>query len=106
MLDDVLVVAVRDGDDTDVARLQALVPGAGLVPVAVSRAELEQRMDAVEEQLTSSGELAGFLQMAPDGFRGVVRVVLDGPAPALEVWTAAHLPPGAVEVEVEAPRSA
>ena len=102
MLDDVLVVAVRDGDDIDVARLQALVPGSGLVPVAVSRAELEQRMDDVEEQLTSSGELAGFLQMTPDGFHGVVRVVLDAPAPALQAWAAAHLAPGALDVEAPA----
>lgn len=99
MLDDVLVVAVRDGTDDDVARLQDLVPGAGLVPVAASRADLERRMDAVEEQLAGSGELAGFLQMAPDGFRGVVRVVVDAPVPRLRAWAAEALPPGALEVD-------
>lgn len=99
MLDDVLVVAVHDGDDADVARLQELVPGAGLVPVAANWGELEARMDAVEEQLTASGELAGFLQMAPDGFRSVVHVVVDAPVPALRAWAAEHLPPGALAVE-------
>lgn len=103
VLDDVLVVAVRDGDDADVARLQELVPGAGLVAVGASRADLEAWMDAVEEQLTASGELAGFLQMAPDGFRSAVRVLVDAPVPLLERWAAAHLPAGALVVAREDP---
>lgn len=105
MLEDVLVVAVRDGDDADVARLQELVPGAGLVPVPASRDDLEARMDAIEQQLTASGELAGFLQMAPDGFRSVVHVVVDAPVPRLRAWAAEQLAPGAVEVEERPPQN-
>ncbi len=101
VLDDVLVVAVRDGDDADVGRLQALVPGAGLVGVAASRQDLETWMDRVEEQLTETGELAGFLQMSPDGFRSTVHLVVDAPVPQLTRWAADHLPPGALEVVVE-----
>ncbi|MCW2777164.1 MAG: hypothetical protein JWN17_889 [Frankiales bacterium] len=103
MLEDVVVVAVRDGTDDDVAALQALVPGAGLVAVPASRADLERRMDDVEQQLTTTGELEGFLQMAPDGFRSVVHVVVDRPGPRLRAWAAEHLPPGALEVEEQQP---
>lgn len=102
MLDDVLVVAVAGATDDDVARLQALVPGAGVVDVAASRVELERWMDQVEEQLASTGELAVFLQMVPDGFRSVVRLLVEGPVPLLEAWAAEHLPAGALEVEEEA----
>ena len=97
-----MVVAVRDADEQDVARLQARVPGAGLVDVPASREDLESRMDAVEEQLAATGELAGFLQMAPDGFRGTVRLVVDAPVPQLRAWAARHLPAGALEVEQSA----
>ncbi|MCW2606417.1 MAG: hypothetical protein JWO60_1110 [Frankiales bacterium] len=93
---------MRDGDDADVARLQELVPGAGLVAVPASRADLERWMDAVEEQLTATGELAGFLQMAPDGFRSVVRLVVDAPVPRLAQWASVHLPPGALDVVLDA----
>jgi len=99
VLDDVLVVAVARPRDDDVARLQALVPGAGLVPVQTSRADLEAWMDDIERQLVAGGELAGFLRMSPDGFRGVVRLVVDAPVPRLEQWVAGHLPAGALEVE-------
>lgn len=103
MLDGVVVVAVRDGADDDVARLQALAPGAGLVVVPASRADLERVMDAVEEQLTASGELAGFLQMSPDGFRATVHLVVDAPVPQLRAWAARALPPGTLQVQEQEP---
>ncbi|MCU1691050.1 MAG: hypothetical protein JWM64_141 [Frankiales bacterium] len=101
MLDDVLVVAVAGVTDDDVARLQGLVQGAGVVDVGASRADLERWMDAVEQQLTATGELAGFLQMAPDGFRSRIALVVDAPVPLLRAWAAEHLPPGALEVTEE-----
>jgi hypothetical protein len=103
VLDEVLVVAVSPVQDGDVARLQALVPGAGLVAVRASRTTLEQEMDAVEQQLVALRELGGFLQMSPDGFAGVVRLVVDTPVPRLRAWAAAHLPPGALEVSEQEP---
>ena len=103
MLDGVVVVAVKNGGDDDVARLQALAPGAGMVVVPASRDDLERVMDAVEEQLTASGELAGFLQMSPDGFRATVHLVVDAPVPRLRAWAPQALPPGTLQVEEQPP---
>lgn len=91
-LDDVLVVAVVDAADDDLSRLQRLVPGAGLVTVTRSRAQLEADMDAIEVELTRTGELAGFLQMVPDGFTGTISLTADRPVPRLRRWSAARLP--------------
>ncbi len=102
VLDDVLVVAVVGATDEDVARLQALVSGAGVLDVRASRADLERWMDEVEQQLTGTGELAGFLQMAPDGFRSRIALVVDAPVPELEAWAERHLPPGTLEVTTQA----
>ncbi len=111
MLDGVVVVAVKRSagpdaqpeDPHDVARLQALAPGAGLVEVALSRADLEAVMDDVERELAGSGELAGFLQMSPDGFRSTVRVVVDAPVPQLRAWAARTLPAGTLQVQEQEP---
>jgi hypothetical protein len=92
VLDDVLVVAVADPSDEDLTRLHEVAPNAGLVAVNFSRDQLEAFMDAVEEQLTQTGELSGFLQMAPDGFNSKVNLVVDRPVPLLEAWAADHLP--------------
>ncbi len=91
-LDDVLVVAVADQADDDLVRLQRLVPGAGLVDVTRSRAQLEADMDAIEAELTRTGELAGFLQMAPDGFTSSIELTADAPMPRLQDWAASRLP--------------
>ena len=40
--------------------------------------------------------------MTPDGFRGVVRLVVDAPVPQLRAWAAGALPPGALEVQEQA----
>lgn len=97
-LDDVLVVAVVDAADDDLSRLQRLVPGAGLVTVTRSRAQLEADMDAIEVELTRTGELAGFLQMLPDGFTGTISLTADRPVPQLHSWAAARLPHLKIEV--------
>ncbi len=97
-LDDVLVVAAVEPTDEDLARLQRLVPGAGLVAVTRSRAQLEADLDAVETELTRTGELVGFLQMAPDGFAGTIRLVVDRPVPLLQAWAAGNLPHLQVEL--------
>ncbi len=91
-LEDVLVVAVVDAADDDLTRLQRLVPGAGLVTVTRSRAQLETDMDAIEAELTRTGELAGFLQMVPDGFTGTISLTVDAPVPQLQAWAAGNLP--------------
>lgn len=92
VLNDVLVVAVVDPADPDLERLHQLAPDAGIVAVNFSRDQLEAFMDAIEEQLTATGELVGFLQMAPDGFQSKVNLVVDQPVPLLEAWAADHLP--------------
>lgn len=56
-------------------------------------------MDAIEQQLVETGELAGFLQMSPDRVRGVVLLVVDAPVPQLLAWAEATLPAGALELE-------
>ncbi len=66
----------------------------------MTRAQLEAVMDDVERQLVSSGELAGFLQMAPDEARGGVDLVADAPVPLLLAWAEQNLPEGVLQVEV------
>ena len=100
VLEDVLVVAVVDPVDDDVTRLHELSPTAGIVAVNFSRDQLEAFMDAIEEQLTATGELAGFLQMAPDGFQSKVNLVVDRPVPLLEAWAVDHLPGRTLVVEL------
>lgn len=99
VLNDVLVVAVVDPVDADVERLHSLSPTAGIVAVRFSRVQLEEFMNAIEQQLSDTGELAGFLQMAPDGFQGQVRLLVDRPVPELENWAADHLPAGLLVLE-------
>lgn len=93
------MVAVAGATEQDAARLHELSPTAGVVPVSFSRAQLERWMDDVEQQLVTTGEIAGFLQMAPDGFHGVVRLVVDAPVPRLEAWAVDHLPAGLLLVD-------
>lgn len=99
VLDDVLVVAVVDPVDPDLERLHQLAPDAGIVAVNFSREQLEAFMDAIEEQLTATGELAGFLQMAADGFQSKINLVVDRPVTRLEAWAVDHLPGRTLVVE-------
>jgi hypothetical protein len=99
VLSDVLVVGVVDPTDEDLVRLHQLSPTAGIVAVNFSRDQLEVFMDAIEEQLTATGELAGFLQMAPDGFSSRIDLLVDRPVPLLEAWAADHLPGRLLVVE-------
>lgn len=103
VLDEVLVVAVQDGDEADAARLHELVPGAGVVAVPLSRQALEQRMDAVQAQLESTDELAVFLAMRADGFTGTVEVAVEGPVPLLRAWAERELGPDVLVVVEEPP---
>lgn len=103
VLQDVLVVAVVDPVDDDVDRLHQIAAGAGVVAVNFSREQLEAFMDAIEAQLTETGELVGFLQMSPDGFQGRIDLVVDRPVPLLEAWAVDHLPGRTLVVELVPP---
>ena len=98
-----LVVGVVGADDRDAARLHELAPGAGVVPVALSRSDLEQRMDALEAQLQATGEFASFLQLSADGFTGTVLLVVDSPVPLAEQWAREQWGDRGLLVEVLAP---
>ena len=103
MLDGVVVVAVVDPAPADVAALQRVLTGAGLLAVPRGRAALETLMDGIEAQLVRGGELDQFLQMSPDGFSGVVDLVVEREVPALRAWASATVPPGALRIAVDAP---
>lgn len=103
MLDGVVVVAVVDPAPADVAALQRVLTGAGLLAVPRGRADLETLMDDIEAQLVQGGELDQFLQMSPDGFSGVVDLVVEREVPVLRAWAAAAVPAGALRIVVDAP---
>lgn len=99
-LEGVLVVAVVGADDGDAARLRELAPGGGVLPVALSWVDLEQRMDAVETALQETREFEAFLQLSADGFTGTVRLVVDRPVPQVQHWASQSWGEGALQVEL------
>ena len=109
MLGDEVAVAVVAPTPQDLERLTELaagtegVTGVRLLPVPRGRAELEAVMDAVEQALVRAGELGVFLQMAPDGFRAGVDLVVEAEVPGLRAWAADALPPDLLRITVTPP---